>query len=225
MAKNTYGTGCFMLMNTGDQAGRSQNNLLTTVALAARRRDRRTRWKGSVFIGRAVVQWLRDGLGIIQQSGDVEALAPHGRRTPAASISCPPSPGWARRTGTRTPAARSSASPAAPPRRTSPAPRSRASPSRSRDLLEAMTDGLPASSSPSCASTAARRANDLLMQFQADLLGVPVVRPEVKETTALGAAYLAGLAVGYWETPTRSRRNGPSTGVSNPRWIGIASTS
>ena len=130
----------------------------------------------------------------------------HGRRQRAASTSSPPSPGSARRTGTSTPAAPSSASRAARRPPTSRGPPSRASPSRVADVVRRRWRPTPASRSKSCAWTAARRANDLLMQIQADLLGVPVVRPKVTETTALGAAYLAGLAVGYWDEHGGDRR-------------------
>ena len=194
MVKNTYGTGCFMLMNTGTKPIASQNKLLTTVAW---RIGDRTEYalEGSIFIAGAVVQWLRDGLGIIASSAEVEALA---ARVPDnggvylvpafAGLGAPHWDQYAR--GTIRPHARDE-------RRTSRAPRSRASrirsPTSSRDgadagirLKELRVDG------GAC-------ANNLLMQFQADLLGVPVVRPKVTETTALGAAYLAGLAVGYWK--------------------------
>jgi len=142
LAKNTYGTGCFLLLNTGGHAVPSKNRLLTTVA-----------WdlggaltyalEGSVFVGGAAVQWLRDGLKLIRTAADVlYAMEKDAGVT----------------------------------------------------LTELRVDG-------------GATANELLMQFQADLLGVPVVRPEVLETTALGAAYLAGLAVGYWKDAEEIRAN------------------
>ena len=146
-----------------------------------------------------MVQWLRDGLGLIQQSADDRGAGRQRAATTAASTSSPPSPGSARRTGTRTRAARSSASRAARPRRTSPARRSKASPTRSADVLDAMqrTAGIPLRN---CAWTAARRQRspDAVPGGPARRAGRPAA---VTETTALGAAYLAGLAVGFWTSP------------------------
>ena len=195
MVKNTYGTGCFMLMHTGAKPIVSKNNLLTTVAW---RLGGRTEFalEGSIFIAGAVVQWLRDGLGIIKSSAEVEALAASVPDT-EASISCRRLPGSARRIGISTPAASSSASRAARRRRTSPAPRSKASPTRSPMSCDAMEADAGIKLKELRVDGGAC-ANNLLMQFQADLLGVPVVRPQIAETTALGAAYLAGLAVGFW---------------------------
>ncbi|MDZ7636744.1 MAG: FGGY-family carbohydrate kinase [Bryobacterales bacterium] len=180
---------------------RRSNGLLTTAACAA---DGHTAYalEGSVFIGGAVVQWLRDGLALIRKSAArSQALAAsvpdNGRRAAA----CPPSPAWARRTGTPTRAAPSWASRAAPRWRTSPARRWRASPSRAPTLLDAMSrDAVAAGGVPvsELRVDGGAGVNDLLMQFQADLLGVPVVRPAVIETTALGAAYLAGLHTGLY---------------------------
>jgi glycerol kinase len=196
MVKNTYGTGCFMLMNTGTKAVKSENNLLTTVA-----------WKigdevtyaleGSVFIGGAVVQWLRDGLGIIEESKDVEALAMSVDSSdgvfliPAfAGLGAPHWDAYAR--GTIVGLTRGSTA----------AHIARAALEsiafQSADLVHAMESDSGISLSGMRVDGGAS-ANDLLMQFQSHLLGVPVVRPEVLETTALGAAYLAGLAVGYWK--------------------------
>jgi glycerol kinase len=195
MVKNTYGTGCFMLMNTGEQRVASHNNLLTTVA-----------WKvngithyaleGSVFIGGAVVQWLRDGLGIIQNSAEVEALATQVDSTegvyvvPAfAGLGAPHWNPHAR--GTITGLTRGSTA----------AHIARAALEsiayQTRDVLKAMeTDSGIHIQELRVDGGAAR--NDLLMQFQCDMLDTKVVRPTVTETTALGAAYLAGLAVGFW---------------------------
>jgi glycerol kinase len=195
MVKNTYGTGCFMLMNTGSHAMLSKNNLLTTVA-----------WKvgdkleyaleGSVFIAGAVVQWLRDGLGIIKHSKDVEKLAasvpdnggvylvpafaglgaPHWDQYARGSIS------GLTRGSTAGHIARAALEGIA---------------FQVADILSAMEADAKIKLKELRVDGGAS-ANNVLMQFQADLLDVPVVRPAVQETTALGAAYLAGLAVGFW---------------------------
>jgi glycerol kinase len=197
MVKNTYGTGCFMLMNTGEKMVMSNNNLLTTVA-----------WKingithyaleGSVFIAGAVVQWLRDGLGIIRTSADVEALATQVDTTdgvyvvPAfAGLGAPYWNQHAR--GTITGLTRGSTS----------AHIARAALEsiayQTMDVLKAMeTDS--GISIKELRVDGGATANDLLMQFQADVLDTKVVRPTVTETTALGAGYLAGLAVGFWKS-------------------------
>jgi glycerol kinase len=196
MVKNTYGTGCFMLMNTGTKPIASRNNLLTTVAW---RIGGRTEYalEGSIFIAGAVVQWLRDGLGIISSSRDVEALAAQVPDNggvylvPAfAGLGAPHWDQYARgvligltRGSTRAHIARAALEGIA--FQVADVLRSMESDAKIR-LKELRVDG------GAC-------ANNLLMQFQADLLGVPVVRPKVSETTALGAAYLAGLAVGYWK--------------------------
>jgi glycerol kinase len=195
LTKNTYGTGCFMLQNTGKKAVASSNRLVSTVA-----------WKigdlteyaleGSVFVGGAVVQWLRDSLGIIRNSGDVEPLAasvsdnggvffvpafvglgaPHWDQYARGSIF-----GITRGT-TAGHLARAALESIA---------------YQVADLADAMQRdaGTPL---PELRVDGGAAANDALMQFQADILGISVVRPSVMETTALGAAYLAGLSVGYW---------------------------
>jgi glycerol kinase len=196
MVKNTYGTGCFMLMNTGTKPIASRNNLLTTVAWKI---GNRTEYalEGSIFIAGAVVQWLRDGLGIIQSSGEVEALASQVPDNggvyvvPAfAGLGAPHWDQYARgliigltRGSTRSHIARAALEGIA--YQVADVLQAMQSDSKIR-LKELRVDG------GAC-------ANNLLMQFQADLLGVPVVRPRVAETTALGAAYLAGLAVGFWK--------------------------
>jgi len=197
LTKNTYGTGCFMLQNTGERAPASRHRLLTTVAW---RRDGRTEYalEGSVFIGGAVVQWLRDGLGIIRTSADVESLAasvPDNGGVclvPAfAGLGAPHWDAYARGTIvglTRGTGAGHVARAAL-----------EAIAYQSADLLDAMQKDAGVAQGELRVDGGAAR-NDLLMQFQADLIGVPVVRPEVTETTALGAAYLAGLAVGFWKT-------------------------
>lgn len=197
MAKNTYGTGCFMLMNTGKQAIASRNNLLTTIGWTI---DRRTDYmlEGSVFNAGAAVQWLRDGLGIIQSSEEVEALALSVPDTggvffvPAfAGLGAPYWDAYAR--GTMVGISRG----------TTKAHIARATLAsiayQSADVLEAMQKDAGIRLTELRVDGGAAR-NNLLMQFQADVLGVPVVRPIVTETTALGAAYLAGLAVGYWRS-------------------------
>ena len=196
LAKNTYGTGCFLLMNTGTQAVVSTNRLLTTVAWT---RDGRTDYalEGSVFIGGAVVQWLRDGLAIIRAAAEVEALAasvPDNGGVylvPAfAGLGAPHWDPYARgavfgltRGATGAHLARAALESIA---------------LQSRDVLFAMQKDAGITLAGLRVDGGAA-ADDLLMQIQADVLGVPVVRPKVLETTALGAAYLAGLAVGYWK--------------------------
>ena len=195
MAKNTYGTGCFMLLNTGEEAKASDNLLLTTIAW--QRGDRTTyALEGSVFVGGAIVQWLRDGLGIIESAAEVEALAATVSDNggvylvPAhAGLGAPHWDAYARGTivgltlgSTAGHIARAALEGIA---------------YQVADLADAMGGDANASIDELRVDGGAA-ANDFLMQFQADLLQVPVVRPTVFETTALGAAYLAGLAVGYW---------------------------
>jgi glycerol kinase len=199
MAKNTYGTGCFMLLNTGDQPRTSANGLLTTIAWGLGAAEHPTltyALEGSVFVAGAAVQWLRDGLGVIQQSVDVERLALSVPDT--AGVYVVPAfvglgaPYWdARARGgilglTRGVTAAHVARAVL-----------HAMAYQTRDVMEAMLadSGLSLSALRVDGGAA---ANDLLMQFQADQLGVPVQRPRVRETTALGAAYLAGLATGFW---------------------------
>jgi glycerol kinase len=195
MAKNTYGTGCFMLMNTGRQAITSHNNMLTTVGWTI---GQQTDYmlEGSVFNAGAAVQWLRDGLGIIQSSGEVEALAASVPDTggvffvPAfAGLGAPYWDAYAR--GTMVGISRG----------TTKAHIARATLAsiayQTADVLEAMQKDAAIQLTELRVDGGAA-CNDLLMQFQADVLGVPVVRPVVTETTALGAAYLAGLACGFW---------------------------
>jgi glycerol kinase len=196
MAKNTYGTGCFLLLNSGARPQPSQHRLLSTVAWQTLQ-GASYALEGSVFIGGAVVQWLRDGLGVIQQSADVEALA---RSVPdAGGVMLVPAfaglgaPHW-------DPFARGTI--VGLTRGSTAAHIARAALEsiayQSAELLRAMQRDAAVHLSELRVDGGAA-ANDLLMQFQADLLGVPVLRPKVLETTALGAAYLAGLAVGYWK--------------------------
>ena len=195
MSKNTYGTGCFLLQNIGTTPTRSKQQLVTTVAWQI---GGRTEYalEGSVFIGGAVVQWIRDGLGFVRTAPEIEALAASVADNggvylvPAfAGLGAPHWDSYAR--GTIVGMTRG----------TSSAHIARAALEsiayQVADLLDAMAaDSGIALSELRVDGGAA--TNDMLMQFQADLLGVPVVRPAVTETTALGAAYLAGLAVGYW---------------------------
>jgi glycerol kinase len=194
MAKNTYGTGCFLLMNTGERPLASSNRLLSTIAWDAD--GRRYALEGAVFVGGAVVQWLRDGLGLIARSADVEALA--ASVPDAGGVYLVPaftglgSPHWdAYARGTIVGLSRG----------TTRAHLARAALEaiafQSADVLAAMQRdaGRPLTE---LRVDGGASVNDLLMQFQADLLGVPVVRPRVTETTALGAAYLAGLGTGVW---------------------------
>ena len=197
MVKNTYGTGCFMLMNTGEKAIVSTNNLLTTVA-----------WKingvtqyaleGSVFIAGAVVQWLRDGLGIIHSSAEVETLARKVENTDGVymipAFTGLGAPYWKQdargmitgltRGSTAAHIARAALESIA---------------YQTMDVLKAM-EADSGISIQQLRVDGGATVNDLLMQFQSDVLGTAVVRPKITETTALGAAYLAGLAVGFWKS-------------------------
>jgi len=206
-AKNTYGTGCFLLQNIGTEFVRSKQKLITTVAASARRRLEYA-LEGSVFIGGAVVQWLRDNLKLIGASSEVEALAASVPDT-GGVVFVPAfvglgAPHWDAHAAGMLIGLR---------RDTGPGHIARAA-------LEAIAfqvaDVLEAVHSETGEPLTALRVdggaavNDLLMQFQADVLGVPVVRPRVTETTALGAAYLAGLATGFWASPDalRAERKG-----------------
>ena len=195
--KNTYGTGCFLLMNTGDKPITSHNNLLTTIA-----------WKigdtvnyaleGSIFVAGSVVQWLRDGLGIIKSSSEVEALAAsvpdNGGVYYVPALTGLGAPYWDQyakgciyglsRGATAAHIARAALEGIA---------------FQTMDIVNAMEKDAGVKLAELKVDGGASR-NNLLMQFQADILGASVIRPQVTETTALGAAYLAGLAVGYWES-------------------------
>lgn len=197
MVKNTYGTGCFMLMNTGEKAVPSTNHLLTTIA-----------WKikgvthyaleGSVFIAGAVVQWLRDGLKIIRSSNEIESLAAsvpdHQGVYVVPAFAGLGAPYWNQHArGTITGITRG----------TTAAHIARASLDsiayQTMDVLKAMEADAGIAIKELRVDGGAT-ANNLLMQFQSDILNTKVVRPTIVETTALGAAYLAGLAVGYWSS-------------------------
>ncbi|MEJ7737731.1 MAG: glycerol kinase GlpK [Chitinophagaceae bacterium] len=195
MVKNTYGTGCFMLMNTGSKAVSSKNNLITTVAWKIHNKVEYA-LEGSIFIAGAIVQWLRDGLQIIRSSAEVEALALQVNDTggvymvPAfAGLGAPHWNQYAR--GTLFGLTRGTVN----------AHIARASLEsiayQTMDVLKAMESDAGITIRELRVDGGAT-VNNLLMQFQSDILQVPVVRPRVYETTALGAAYLAGLAIGYW---------------------------
>lgn len=196
MVKNTYGTGCFLLMNSGDKPVFSRNNLLATIA-----------WKigeqvtyaleGSIFVGGAIVQWLRDGLGIIRSSGDIEALAT--RVADNGGVYFVPA-----LTGLGAPYWNQYARGAifGISRGTTAAHIARAALEgiafQTMDVVKAMQKDAGIELKELRVDGGAA-ANNLLMQFQADILDSDVIRPKVIETTALGAAYLAGLAVGFWK--------------------------
>jgi glycerol kinase len=195
MVKNTYGTGCFMLMNIGDKPIISSNNLLTTIGWKVRGQVSYV-LEGSIFIGGAVVQWLRDELGLIKSSADVEQLAASVEDTggvyivPAfAGLGAPHWDQHAR--GTITGITRGSGA----------GHFARAALEsiayQTMDVLKAMEAdaGTPISE---LRVDGGATANNLLMQFQADILKCRVIRPQVTEVTALGAAYFAGLATGFW---------------------------
>ena len=195
--KNTYGTGCFLLMNTGTKPIMSKNNLLTTIA-----------WKigdtvnyaleGSIFVGGSVVQWLRDGLGLIRSSAEIEALAmqvpDNGGVYFVPALTGMGAPYWDQyakgcihgitRGTTAAHIARATLEGIA---------------FQTMDIVGAMEKDASMKLSELKVDGGASR-NNLLMQFQADVLGTKVIRPEVTETTAMGACYLAGLAVGYWDS-------------------------
>jgi len=202
MAKNTYGTGCFMLLHTGGRAVTSANGLLTTTtaqlgrARDARGADKEYALEGSVFIAGAVVQWLRDEMRFFKSSAEIEALAASvpdsGGVVLVPAFTGMGAPHW-------DPQARGAI--VGITRGTGRAHIARAALEsiayQSADVLDAMQKD-SGEKLQELRVDGGAAANDLLMQFQADILGVPVVRPKVLETTALGAAYLAGLAVGLW---------------------------
>jgi len=215
MVKNTYGTGCFLLMNSGEKPILSQNNLITTVA-----------WKigdkvnyaleGSIFVGGSVVQWLRDGLHVISSSSEVEALASQVPDTngvyfvPALTgLGAPWWDQYAR--GTITGISRG----------TTTAHIARAALEgiayQTMDITAAMSRDAGVPLRELKVDGGASR-NNLLMQFQADILGTKVIRPQVVETTAMGAAYLAGLAVGYWSSIDEIRKQWQVDRVFEPSW-------
>ncbi len=196
MVKNTYGTGCFILANTGSKPVRSQNKLLTTVAWQIGG-ETTYALEGSIFVGGAIVQWLRDGLGLIQSSSEVEQLArsvsDNGGIYLVPALTGLGTPHW-------DPHARGMV--IGITRGTTAGHIARAALEgiayQTRDVLKAMEADAGIRVSELRVDGGAA-ANDFLMQFQSDILQRTVVRPKILETTALGAAYLAGLAVGCWE--------------------------
>jgi glycerol kinase len=226
-AKNTYGTGCFLLQNIGTKFVRSKHKLITTIAASAQQRLEYA-LEGSIFIGGAVVQWLRDNLRLIGASAEVEALAA-GEKDAGGLMFVPAfvglgAPHWDPHAGGLLIGLR---------RDTRPGHIARAA---LESIAFQVADVLEAVHSETSEPLAALRVdggaavNDLLMQFQADLLGVPVVRPRVTETTALGAAYLAGLATGFWhstddlkssrqgDTRFEPKMNRPEAQARRARW-------
>jgi glycerol kinase len=194
--KNTYGTGCFILCNTGEKPVHSKNNLVTTIAWQI---GGKTTYalEGSIFIAGAVVQWMRDGLGLIKNSSEVEQLALQVRDNGGVyfvpAFTGLGAPHW-------DPYARGMI--AGLTRGTGAGHLARAALEsiafQVSDVMQAMEEDAGISISELRVDGGAV-VNDTLMQFQADLLGIPVIRPKTIETTALGAAYLAGLAVNFWK--------------------------
>jgi glycerol kinase len=203
-AKNTYGTGCFILMNTGREPRASKNRLLSTVAWRLKG-ETTYALEGSIFIAGAVVQWLRDGLGIIQRAEEVEALArsvaDNGGVYFVPAFAGLGAPHW-------DPYARGAVIGIS--RGSSAGHLARAALEgiafQVKDVVKAMEADAGITLAELRVDGGASK-NDLLMQFQADILGVPVVRPKVTETSALGAAYLAGLATGFWQDQDDIARN------------------
>lgn len=196
MVKNTYGTGCFLVMNSGDKPIESKNNLVTTIAWQIGEQVDYA-LEGSIFIGGALVQWLRDGLGIIKSASEIEALARSVSHSDGVylvpAFAGLGAPHWnARARGTLFGVTRGTTS----------AHIARAALDsiayQSLDVLNAMESDLGGKITELRVDGGAA-GNNLLMQFQSDILGVDVVRPKIVETTSLGAAYFAGLAVGYWK--------------------------
>ena len=195
--KNTYGTGCFLLMNTGEKPIMSKNNLLTTVAWKIGNKVQYA-LEGSIFVGGSVVQWLRDGLGIIRSSSEIEALAEtvpdNGGVYFVPALTGMGAPYWDQYAhGTICGITRG----------TTAAHIARAALEgiafQTMDIVGAMEKDAGVRLSELKVDGGASR-NNLMMQFQADVLGTSVIRPQVTETTAMGACYLAGLAVGYWSS-------------------------
>ncbi len=199
LAKQTYGTGCFMLMNTGSEAVKSQNNLLTTIAWQLANQPTQYALEGSVFIAGGALQWLRDELGLIQNAAESETLALSVENTggvyvvPAfVGLGAPYWDQFAR--GAIVGLTRGSGK----------AQIVRATLESVAYQTRAVVEAMQADSGLQLAALRVDGGmvrNDFLMQFQADILGCPVERPVVTETTALGAAYLAGLATRFWESP------------------------
>ncbi len=201
--KNTYGTGCFVMLNTGEKPVMSRNNLLTTIAWQIGNKVNYA-LEGSIYVGGSVVQWLRDGLGIIKSSSDIEELAKtvpdSGGVYFVPALTGLAAPYW-------DPYARGTITGIT--RGTTAAHIARAALDgiafQTYDIAQAMAKDMDDRLTELKVDGGASR-NNLLMQFQADLLGIKVVRPKITETTALGAAYLAGLGVGFWNSVDELRR-------------------
>ena len=215
MVKNTYGTGCFLLMNSGEKPILSKNNLITTIAWKIGNKVNYA-LEGSIFVGGSVVQWLRDGLGVIKSSAEVEELASRVPDTngvyfvPALTgLGAPWWDQYAR--GTIIGISRG----------TTTAHIARAALEgiayQTMDITAAMSRdaGIPLKE---LKVDGGASRNNLLMQFQADILGTKVIRPQVVETTAMGAAYLAGLAVGYWSSIDDIRKQWQIDRIFEPSW-------
>jgi glycerol kinase len=211
-AKNTYGTGCFLLINTGTRAVPSRAGLITTVACQLGDEPATYALEGSIAVTGALVQWLRDGLGLIRSSAEIEPLArqveDNGDVYFVPAFSGLYAPHWQASargviTGLTAYANRGHLARAV----------LEATAYQTREVLEAMEKD-SATALGELRVDGGMVGNDLLMQFQADILNVPVVRPRVTETTALGAAYAAGLAVGYW----RSREDLLANWEVDRRW-------
>ena len=211
--KNTYGTGCFLLMNTGEKPILSKNNLLTTVAWRIGDKVNYA-LEGSIFVGGSVVQWLRDGLGIIRSSSEIEALAAsvpdNGGVYFVPALTGMGAPYWDQyaqgvicgitRGATAAHIARAALEGIA---------------FQTMDIVGAMEKDAGVPLTELKVDGGASR-NNLMMQFQADILGTPVIRLEVTETTAMGACYLAGLAVGYWDSLEDIRKQWKAERVFTP---------
>ena len=215
-AKNTYGTGCFLLMNTGATPVPSTSGLLTTVAYQLGEQTPCYALEGSIAITGALVQWLRDNLGLIRTSAEIETLARIGRRQRRrllrAGVLRPLRAVLERRR------ARRDRRPHALRHRGHIARAAlEATAFQTRDVLEAMEQD-SGIADQQLRVDGGMVVNELLMQFQADILDVPVVRPQSTETTALGAAYAAGLAVGYWREHRRPARNWGVSTHGSRRW-------
>ena len=201
--KNTYGTGCFVMLNTGEKPVMSRNNLLTTIAWQIGNKVNYA-LEGSIYVGGSVVQWLRDGLGIIKSSSDIEELAKtvpdSGGVYFVPALTGLAAPYW-------DPYARGTITGIT--RGTTAAHIARAALDgiafQTYDIAQAMAKDMDDRLTELKVDGGASR-NNLLMQFQADLLGIKVVRPKITETTALGAAYLAGLGIGFWNSVDELRR-------------------
>ena len=214
-AKNTYGTGCFMLLNTGEKPVASQAGLLTTLGYRIGQEPAVYALEGSIAIAGALVQWLRDNLGLIEKSAEIEALArsvdDNGGIYFVPAFSGLFAPYW--RADARGVIAGMT-------RYINKGHIARAALEatayQTREVLDAMNadSGVPLQA---LKVDGGMVYNDLLMQFQADMLGVPVIRPKVAETTALGAAYAAGLAVGYWDSLDALRENWAQDKTWQPR--------